>query len=131
MSRANRSLQGSFLWHVNAYGSAPPRSAHGTGGIPDLTASRRRRRWGYPAGMRRASGTVTAWQPHAHENRGMPTLSAPRLLTFLASAVLIGLAVASLYTKVPMVGRTVLAHRQWFFIGAYALLALGVTTKSL
>ena len=61
----------------------------------------------------------------------MPTLSAPRLLTFLASAVLIGLAVASLYTKVPMVGRRVLAHRQWFFIGAYALLALGVTTKSL
>ena len=61
----------------------------------------------------------------------MPTLSAPRLLTFLASAVLIALAVASLYTKVPVVGRTVLAHRQWFFIGAYALLALGVTTKSL
>ena len=61
----------------------------------------------------------------------MPTLSAPRLLTFLASAVLIGLAVASLYTKVPVVGRTVLAHRQWFFIGAYVLLALGVTTKSL
>ena len=61
----------------------------------------------------------------------MPTLSAPRLLTFLASAVLIGLAVASLYTKIPMMGRTVLAHRQWFFIGAYTLLALGVTTKSL
>ena len=39
----------------------------------------------------------------------MPTLSAPRLLTFLVSAVLIGLAVASLYTRIPMVeiaGRT-------------------------
>jgi hypothetical protein len=30
-----------------------------------------------------------------------------------------------------MVGRTVVAHRQWFFIGAYVLLALGVTTRSL
>jgi cadmium resistance protein CadD (predicted permease) len=61
----------------------------------------------------------------------MPTLSAPRLLTFLVSIVLIGLAVASLYTRIPMVGRTVVVHRQWFFIGAYVLLALGVTTRSL
>lgn len=61
----------------------------------------------------------------------MPTLSPPRLLTFLVSLVLIGLAVASLYTRIPMVGRTVVAHRQWFFIGAYVLLALGVTTRSL
>jgi hypothetical protein len=30
-----------------------------------------------------------------------------------------------------MVGKTVVAHRQWFFIGAYVLLALGVTTRSL
>ncbi|MDP4021082.1 hypothetical protein Q8W71_00465 [Methylobacterium sp. NEAU 140] len=61
----------------------------------------------------------------------MPSLSAPRLLTFVVSAALIGLAVASLYTKIPMIGRTVVAHRQWFFIGAYVLLALGVTTRSL
>ena len=67
----------------------------------------------------------------ASHHLGMPTLSAPRVLTFVASAVLIGLAVANLYTKAPMVGRAVIAHRQWFFIGAYALLALGVTTRSL
>lgn len=61
----------------------------------------------------------------------MPNLTAPRLLTFLVSLVLIGLAVASLYTRIPMIGRTVVAYRQWFFIGAYVVLALGVLSKSL
>ena len=45
--------------------------------------------------------------------------------------MLIGLAVASLYTRIPMIGRTVVAYRQWFFIGAYAVLALGIFSKSL
>ena len=61
----------------------------------------------------------------------MPALAPPRLLTFFVSALLISLAVASLYTRIPIVGRTVVSHRQWFLIGAYVLLALGVMTRSL
>jgi hypothetical protein len=61
----------------------------------------------------------------------MPNLTAPRLLTFLLSLVLIGLAVASLYARIPVIGGTVVANRQWFFIGAYVVLALGVLSKRL
>lgn len=61
----------------------------------------------------------------------MINLSAPRLVTFLVSLVLVGLAVASLYWRIPYVGRTVVAYRTWFFVGAYVVLALGVTSKSL
>ena len=61
----------------------------------------------------------------------MLSLSSPRLVTFLLSVILIGLAVASLYLKIPTIGPTVVKYRTWFFIGAYAVLALGVVSRSL
>ncbi|ACK81035.1 hypothetical protein [Methylorubrum extorquens] len=61
----------------------------------------------------------------------MFNLSAPRALTFLVSLVLIGLAVASLYMRIPAIGPTVVKFRTWFFVAAYAVLALGIVTKSL
>ena len=60
----------------------------------------------------------------------MPNLTAPRLLTFAASLVLAALAVASLYMRIPTIGHTVVAHRTWILVGAYALLAVGVVSKS-
>lgn len=65
------------------------------------------------------------------ETAPMLSLSPPRLVTFLLSVVLIGLAVASLYLKIPTIGPTVVKYRTWFFIGAYAVLALGVVSRSL
>lgn len=59
------------------------------------------------------------------------TLTAPRLLTFLVSLALIGLAVASLYMRIPTVGRFVASHRTEFFVGAWAVLALGVLVRRL
>ncbi|MHC2000073.1 hypothetical protein ACYQR9_06465 [Methylobacterium sp. CM6241] len=61
----------------------------------------------------------------------MLNLSTPRRLTFLLSLVLIGLAVASLYLRLPTIGPTVVKYRTWFFVGAYVLLAFGVVSKSL
>ena len=61
----------------------------------------------------------------------MISLSPPRLLTFLVSAVLVGLAVASLYLRIPTIGPTIVRFRTWFFVGAYVVLALGVVSKSL
>jgi len=61
----------------------------------------------------------------------MLSLSPPRILTFLVSIVPIGLAVASLYLRIPTIGPTVVKFRTWFFVGAYAALALGVISKSL
>lgn len=59
------------------------------------------------------------------------SLTAPRILTFALSLALIGLAVASMYLKIPTVGRFVASHRTEFLIGAYAVLALGVLTRRL
>jgi hypothetical protein len=59
----------------------------------------------------------------------MVQLSPPRLLTFLASFVLAGAAVASLYLRLPMVGHYVGGHRIWFLVAAYTLLALGVVSR--
>ncbi|CAO4136684.1 hypothetical protein [Methylorubrum extorquens] len=61
----------------------------------------------------------------------MLNLSPPRALTFPVSLVLIGLAVASLYMRIPTVGPTVVKFSTWFIVAAYAVLALGVVTKSL
>ena len=61
----------------------------------------------------------------------MLTLSAPRALTFLVSLVLVALALATLYTRVPMIGGYVASHRAWFFVGGYAVLALGVLSRRL
>ena len=61
----------------------------------------------------------------------MLNLTPPRTMTFVVSLVLIGLAVASLYMRIPTIGPTVMKFRNWFFIGAYVVLALGVVSKSL
>ena len=62
---------------------------------------------------------------------GRMNLTAPRLVTFALSLVLIGLAVASMYFKIPTIGKFVAGHRTGFFIGAYAVLALGVLSRRL
>lgn len=62
---------------------------------------------------------------------GMLNLSPPRAITFLVSLVLIGLAVASLYLRIPTIGATVVKFRTWFLVGAYVVLALGVVSRSL
>lgn len=59
------------------------------------------------------------------------SLTAPRLITFAISLVLIGLAIASMYLKIPTIGKFVASHRLGFFIGAYAVLALGVLSRRL
>ncbi|NEU15087.1 hypothetical protein G3T14_23955 [Methylobacterium sp. BTF04] len=61
----------------------------------------------------------------------MLNLSPPRTITFFVSLVLIGLAVASLYLRIPTIGPTVVKFRTWFFVGAYVVLALGIVSKSL
>ncbi|KQP89612.1 hypothetical protein ASF60_19185 [Methylobacterium sp. Leaf113] len=61
----------------------------------------------------------------------MLKLSPPRTLTFLLSLVLIGLAIASLSLRIPMIGPTVVKFRVWFFVAAYVVLALGVVSKRL
>ena len=61
----------------------------------------------------------------------MLNLSSPRGITFLVSLVLIGLAIASLYMRIPTIGPTVVKFRTWFFVAAYVVLALGITSKSL
>lgn len=48
-------------------------------------------------------------------------LSPPTFPVFLISLVLTGLAVASLYTPIPIVA----GHAFWFAVGGYVLLALG------
>lgn len=68
---------------------------------------------------------------HATPGWGMLNLSPPRAITFLVSLLLIGLAVASLYLRIPTIGPTVAKFRTWFFVGAYAVLALGVVSRSL
>lgn len=61
----------------------------------------------------------------------MLSLSPPRVLTFLVSVALIGLALASMYTHIPTIGAFVVKHRTGFFIGAYLVLAVGVVSKTL
>jgi len=61
----------------------------------------------------------------------MLNLSPPRAITFLVSLVLIGLAIASLYLRIPMIGPTIVKFRPWLFIGAYVVLAMGVISRSL
>lgn len=61
----------------------------------------------------------------------MIRLTPPRLVTFAISLLLVALAVASLYTRLPVVGPTVVLHRTWFLVGGYAVLALGVLSRRL
>jgi hypothetical protein len=61
----------------------------------------------------------------------MLNLSADRILTFLVSVVLIGLAVASLYTRLPAIGPRVVKVRTGSFLDVYAVLELEVASESL
>jgi hypothetical protein len=61
----------------------------------------------------------------------MVQLTPPRLITFIVSFILAAVAVASVYTRVPFVGHFVVGHRIWVLVAAYALLALGVVSRSL
>jgi hypothetical protein len=54
-------------------------------------------------------------------------LSAPKVVVFLISLVLVALAVVSLYTRIPFVS----LNAFWVAIAGYVLLALGVTMKGL
>jgi cadmium resistance protein CadD (predicted permease) len=65
------------------------------------------------------------------QDEGMLNVSPPRTITFLVSLVLIGLAIASLYMRIPTIGHTVVKFRTWFFVAAYVVLALGIVSKSL
>lgn len=61
------------------------------------------------------------------------TLTAPRLLTFLVSLVLLGLVAASLYWRLPIprVGPFVAKHRHEIRMAAWAVLAAGVLSRRL
>jgi hypothetical protein len=58
-------------------------------------------------------------------------LSPPGLPAFLVSLILAGVAIATLYTRVPFVGHYVGAHRFWVLAAAYAALLLGVVVEGL
>lgn len=58
-------------------------------------------------------------------------LSAPKAVTFLISLLLVGLAVATLFVHVPVVGAEVAAHRFWVVVAGYALLAAGCLMRGL
>ncbi|PNG27721.1 hypothetical protein [Methylocella silvestris] len=58
-------------------------------------------------------------------------LSPPGFPVFLVSVVLAGLAIATLYWRVPVVGAYVSSHRFWVLAGAYLALLLGVIVEGL
>jgi hypothetical protein len=58
-------------------------------------------------------------------------LSPPGFPIFLASVALAAIAIATLYTHVPVVGHYVSAHRFWVLATAYAALLLGVVVEGL
>jgi hypothetical protein len=58
-------------------------------------------------------------------------LSPPGLPVFLVSLALAAVAIATLYTHVPVVGHYVSAHRFWVLAAAYAALFLGVVVEGL
>lgn len=61
----------------------------------------------------------------------MLNLSAPRLLTVLTFVVLVGLAVASLYTRLPTIGTKVVKVRTGSFLDVCAILESGLASASL
>ena len=63
--------------------------------------------------------------------RGGFSLNAPKVITFLISLVLVGLAVASLYVHLPAGQGFVATHRFWFAVAGYGLLALGALLPGL
>lgn len=58
-------------------------------------------------------------------------LSPPGFPIFLASVALAAIAIATLYTHVPVVGHYVSVHRFWVLATAYAALLLGVVVEGL
>lgn len=58
-------------------------------------------------------------------------LTPPGVGVFLLSLVLAGAAIATLYTRVPIVGHYVAAHRFWVLAAAYAVLLAGVVFQGL
>ncbi len=58
-------------------------------------------------------------------------LSPPGLPVFLVSVALAGLAIATMYWRVPVVGHYVSSHRFWVLAAAYAALLLGVVIEGL
>ncbi|WP_051335295.1 hypothetical protein [Methylocapsa acidiphila] len=58
-------------------------------------------------------------------------LTPPGFPIFLLSVILAGVAIATLYTRVPVVGHYVSAHRFWVLASAYAALLAGVLFEGL
>ncbi|WP_246685265.1 hypothetical protein [Methylobacterium sp. WL103] len=87
------------------------------------------------SGLQQSGYGPIRWLHHSstmrRQDAAMLNLSPPRTITFLVSLVLIGLAVASLYLRIPTIGPTVVKFRTWFFVGAYVVVALGIVSKSL
>ena len=63
--------------------------------------------------------------------RGGFGLTPPRFLTFIVSLILVLAAVASLYTRLPVVGTFVRSHQLWVAVAGYAILMLGVLLRGL
>lgn len=61
----------------------------------------------------------------------MPKLSSPGAPIVLLSLVLAGLAIASFYWRIPVVGHYVAPHRFWALAIAYGALLLGVLSRRL
>jgi hypothetical protein len=55
--------------------------------------------------------------------------TAPRFITFAVSLILALAALASLYTRLPVVGTFVNAHRVGVALAAYVILMLGVLLR--
>ena len=62
---------------------------------------------------------------------GFIALTAPRFLTFVVSLILALAALASLYTRLPVVGTFVNTHRVGVALAAYVILMLGVLLRGL
>jgi hypothetical protein len=63
--------------------------------------------------------------------RGGFGLTPPRFLTFIVSLIVLLTAVASLYTRLPVFGAFVNAHRFWIAVAGYVILMLGVLLRGL
>jgi len=58
-------------------------------------------------------------------------LTPPRVITFVVSLIVALAALASLYTRLPVVGAFVNAHRLGVALAAYVILVLGVLLRGL
>jgi hypothetical protein len=63
--------------------------------------------------------------------RGGFGLTPPRFITFVVSLILVLAGVASLYTRLPVVGAFVNSHRLWIAVAGYVILMLGVLLRGL